>query len=324
MYAGRLAAPPTWTRHAEATHYAASTMKLAVLAALYRAADIGRLDLDAPATVHNRFTSAQPDAPAFSCARQQDNDDAVWDRLGDRAPLRWLAERMIVKSSNLATNLLIEHVGLAAVADLWARVGARHSVTGRGIEDFAARDAGITNLVTAADLADLLDAVATGAARSGSASPPSGPAGLAAASPPFGPAGLAAASPASGPARSGFPVGSARRQPVCSPAGSARTEPVVSPAGCAAMLDVLCAQQIRQDIAEGLPAGTRLAHKNGWVRGVRHGAAVIFPDDAPAYLLVVCTSRPVPDDQPSGRVDRSARHLVADISALVWRHRHDL
>ncbi|TCB98031.1 serine hydrolase [Micromonospora zingiberis] len=267
VYAGRLDAPPTWTRHAEATHYAASTMKLAVLAALHRSAEAGGPDLDTPVEVANRFISARPDAPPFSCVRQHDNDPAVWDRLGQRAPLRWLAERMIVRSSNLATNLLIEHVGLPAVAQVWARAGARHSVTGRGIEDFAAREAGISNLVTAADLAALLGAVATGATRAG---------------------------------------------------------PIASPAGCAAMLDVLCAQQIRQDVAEGLPAGTRLAHKNGWVRGVRHGAAVVFPDDAAPYLLVVCTTTRLRDGQRSEDTDIAARRLVADISARVWRARHDL
>lgn len=263
VYAGPLGAPPVWTRHAEATHYAASTMKLAVLAALHRVAEAGDLDLDAPVEVVNSFTSARPGAPPYSCRRAYDNDGEVWDRLGGQAPLRWLAERMIVRSSNLATNLVIEHVGRPAIAEVWRLVGARHSVTGRGIEDFAAREAQITNLVTAADLAALLDAIATGATRPG---------------------------------------------------------PLASPGGCAAMLDVLCAQQIRQDIAEGLPADTRLAHKNGWVRGVRHGAAVVYPDDADAYLIVVCTT----DDRTDARDDVDARQLVADISRRVWQARHDL
>ncbi|MFI7023441.1 serine hydrolase [Micromonospora sp. NPDC049900] len=267
VYAGRLDAPPTWTRHAEATHYAASTMKLAVLAALHRTAETGRLDLDTPVPVRNRFTSALPDAPAYSCVREYDNDQDVWDRLGREEPLRWLAERMIVRSSNLATNLVLEHVGRPAVAEVWAAAGARHSVTTRGIEDLAARDAGITNLVTADDLAALLRAVAVGATRPG---------------------------------------------------------PIAAPAACAAMLDVLCAQQVRQDIAEGLPAGTRLAHKNGWVRGVRHGAAVVFPADAAPYLLVVCTTTPLTEAQPSGPADAHARRLVADISARLWRDRHHL
>ncbi|RIV36916.1 serine hydrolase [Micromonospora radicis] len=267
VYAGRLHAPPTWTRHAEVTHYAASTMKLAVLAALYRAAETGRLDLDAPVEVSNRFTSARPDAAPYGCARHYDNDDAVWARLGEHVPPRWLAERMIVRSSNLATNLLIEHLGRPALAEVWALAGARHSGTARGIEDFAAREVGITNLVTAADLAALLDTIATGATRPG---------------------------------------------------------PIASPAGCAEMLDVLCAQQIRQDVAEGLPAGVRLAHKNGWVPGIRHGAAVVFPEDAAPYLIVVCTTTPL-TEQPSGaRSDVDARQLAADISTRVWQARHHL
>ena len=267
-YVGRLDAPPTWTRHADATHYAASTMKVAVLAALHRAAEAGTLDLDAPVPVVNEFDSAQPGAPRFSCARHYDNDDAVWDRVGGTAPLRWLADRMIVRSSNLATNLVIDHVGLPAVAEVWALAGARHSVTGRGIEDFAAREAGITNLVTAADLAALLGALATGATSPG---------------------------------------------------------PLASPAGCAAMLDVLLAQEHREDLAAGLPDGTRIAHKNGWVRGVRHGAGVVLPDDAPPYVIAVCTTTDLADGGPSGdEVEDDACRLIADISAQVWAARHDL
>ncbi|GAB3940578.1 serine hydrolase [Micromonospora vulcania] len=267
-YVGRLDTAPTWTRDPDATHYAASTMKVAVLTALHRAAEAGTLDLDAPVPVVNEFDSAQPGAPRFSCAQPYDNDDAVWDRVGGTAPLRWLADRMIVRSSNLATNVLIGHVGLPAVADVWARAGARHSVTGRGIEDFAAREAGITNLVTAADLAALLGALATGASTPGQ---------------------------------------------------------LATPAACAAMLDVLLAQEHREDLAAGLPDGTRIAHKGGWVRGVRHGAGVVLPDDAPPYLIVVCTTTDLADGGPSGdEVEDDACRLIAHISAQVWEARHRL
>ncbi|MEU8297391.1 serine hydrolase [Micromonospora sp. NPDC048909] len=267
-YVGRLDAGPVWTRHPDATHYAASTMKVAVLAALHRAAEAGALDLDAPVPVVNAFDSALPGAPRFSCTQDYDNDDEVWARVGASAPLRWLAHRMIVRSSNLATNLVIGHVGLPAVAEVWALAGARHSVTGRGIEDFAARDAGVTNLVTAPDLAALLGALAVGAGRPG---------------------------------------------------------PLASPAGRAAMLDVLFAQEHREDLAAGLPAGTRIAHKNGWVRGVRHGAGVVFPDDAPPYAVVVCTTTDLADGGASGDgVGDDACQLIADVSARVWAARHDL
>ncbi|MFU8872648.1 serine hydrolase [Micromonospora sp. SL4-19] len=267
-YVGRLGARPTWTRLPDDTHYAASTMKVGVLVALHRAAEAGRLNLDEPIPVRNDFDSAAPGAPRFACAQHYDNDDAVWERLGGTAPLRWLAERMITRSSNLATNIVIDRVGLPGVAEAWTLGGARHSLTGRGIEDYAARDVGINNLVTAADLAALLSELALGARRPG---------------------------------------------------------PLASPTGCASMLDVLFAQEHREDLAAGLPEGTRIAHKNGWVHGVRHGAGVVFPADAPPYAIVVCTTTDLADGGPSGEeVEDDACRLIANVSAQVWESRHDL
>ncbi|HEX7746287.1 MAG TPA: serine hydrolase [Micromonosporaceae bacterium] len=267
-YVGPLGAQPAYARLPAATHYAASTMKVGVLAALYRAGEAGMLDLDRPVPVRNEFDSALPTAPRFSCDRDDDNDDAVWQAEGSLAPLRWLAQRMIVKSSNLATNIVISHVGLAAVAGVWAQAGARHSVTGRGIEDAAAREAGITNLVAAADLAALFGAIVLGADRPG---------------------------------------------------------PIAAPATCRAMLDVLLAQERREDLAAGLPDGVRIAHKNGWVRGVRHGAGVVFPDDAPPYVIAVCTTTDLADGGESGDgADDAACRLIARVSATAWERRHQL
>lgn len=232
--------PARCTRDADATHYAASTMKVALLAALH---DSG-LDLDAPVSVRNEFESAADGAPRFGCTRENDNDDAVWARLGGSAALRWLARRMIVRSSNLAANVVLSYVGLPAVAEVWRRAGAVHSVTGRGIEDLAARDAGITNLVTAADLAAL--------------------------------------------------VGYAVRDDQ--------------------MREVLLAQEMRDDLAAGLPLGTRVAHKNGWVRGIRHSAGVVYPDDAPPYAVAVCTTSDEDDDA-------RARRVIARVAAMSWEDR---
>ena len=70
---------------------------------------------------------------------------------------------MVTVSGNLATNLVLESVGLAEVAAVLADAGCsdRTQVV-RGIEDYAARDAGIDNLVTADDLARLMVALAEG------------------------------------------------------------------------------------------------------------------------------------------------------------------
>ncbi|WSG48012.1 class A beta-lactamase-related serine hydrolase [Dactylosporangium sp. NBC_01737] len=146
------------TRLPDVAHYAASMMKVSVLVAVYRAADAGTLDLDAPVPVVNDFASAT--GTRFACDPGYDNEHDVWDRLGGAAPVHWLARRMIVRSSNLATNLLLAEVGLPAVAEAWRAAGATGSHTGRGIEDRAAEAAGITNTVTAADLARLFSGIA--------------------------------------------------------------------------------------------------------------------------------------------------------------------
>ena len=266
VHVGRLGASAAYRRLADTTHYAASTMKTAVLVALHRAAEAGRLDLDAPVPVVAEFASAQPGAPRFACDPRDDNDPEVWGRLGGSASLRRLAHRMIVRSSNLATCLVMSHVGLPAVAEVWALAGARHSVTTRAVGDLAARDGGLTNLVTAADLAALHAAIVQGAEQPG---------------------------------------------------------PLASPAACAQMRDVLLAQEIRDDLPAGLPAGTRIAHKNGWVHGIRHGAGVVLPDDAPPYAIAVCTTAATADGGPAYD-DATARRLIATVSATAWAARHRL
>lgn len=261
VWCGRIGGPPAYTRHPDATHYAASTMKVAVLAALYRAAEAGTLDLDAQVPVRNRFPSALAGAPPVRCRPGYDSDDQVWKRLGGTATLRWLARRMIVVSGNLAANICLTAVGLDAVARVWRSVGARHSVVGRCIEDTRAAERGITNLVTAADLAALLSAIA-------------------------------------------------------------RADPALAgPGACAEMLDVLFAQERGEDLPTGLPPGTRVAHKNGWITGVRHGAALVFPPDTDPYCLVCCTTTPLARHD-SGE-DEACR-LLARVAAASWADRHTL
>ncbi len=152
--------PPAVARSPDTAYYAASTMKVAVLAAAYQLAESGGLDLDAEITVHDDFDSVHEGR--FRMDRGYDGDDLPWQRLGHRVGLRWLATRMIVGSSNLATNLVLERVGVPAVAETLAAASIDDVVVRRGITDVAASAAGIQNTVTAAGLAALFSALATG------------------------------------------------------------------------------------------------------------------------------------------------------------------
>ncbi|MCI0688709.1 MAG: class A beta-lactamase-related serine hydrolase, partial [Sporichthyaceae bacterium] len=63
---------------------------------------------------------------------------------------------------------------------------------------------------------------------------------------------------------------------------------------------------------------TRVAHKNGWVSGLRHSAGVVFPDDAEPFVLAVCMTTPL----ATGDHDDAACQLVARIAAAAWADAH--
>lgn len=150
IYVARSGWAPFYAVNPDVAHDAASTVKVAVLAALYRS----ELHLDTPVPVLDSFASAVP-GTMFRNSVEMDSDPQPWRQVGGQATLRWLANRMITRSSNLATNLCLHHVGLAAVANVWRLAGATKSSTNRLIEDYAAKNIGIVNVVTAADLARL-------------------------------------------------------------------------------------------------------------------------------------------------------------------------
>lgn len=149
---GRAGAEPVFSRNAEVPYAAASTMKVAVLAALYRE----DLDLDQLVPVANEFASVV-EGKRYGVSQDGDGDPEPWRRLGQHVPLRWLAERMVTHSSNLATNLCLDAAGALAVERVWRDADAVGCSSPRGIEDYAGREAGINNRVTARGLRRLLD-----------------------------------------------------------------------------------------------------------------------------------------------------------------------
>jgi beta-lactamase class A len=86
----------------------------------------------------------------------------------------------------------------------------------------------------------------------------------------------------------------------------------VSPHADRRMIDVLLEQKLGTAmIPAGVPKSTRVAHKTGKITKIHHDAAIVYPQDAPPYVLVVLT-------QGIKKPKRSAR-LIAQISRVVYR-----
>ncbi len=84
-----------------------------------------------------------------------------------------------------------------------------------------------------------------------------------------------------------------------------------SAASCQEMLTILGRQHFTEGIPAGLPAGTRVYHKTGWIEGVvYHDAAIVEVPGGKRYVLVVTTGAIKPDS--------AAYRLVADLSRLVY------
>jgi len=231
----------------DSVFHAASTMKVPVMIEYFRAVDAGRIKPGQDLLLGTTFKSIVDGSP-YVLDAGVDSDSSVFTRVGERVPLRWLVERMIVRSSNLATNALIELLDAKQVDATAKSLGTVDMKVLRGVEDGKAFQQGLNNQTSARDLAVLLEAIESGKAASNEA--------------------------------------------------------------CREMIGILAKQEFNDEIPAGLPAGTRVAHKTGWITGVTHDAALVYPPGRKPYVLVVLTKgigeRPV------------AQKLIADISRLVW------
>ena len=136
--------------------HAASTMKVPVLIELFRQAETGQLRLDDPLPIVNEFKSIVDGSP-YKLSVGDDSDAVVYANIGKTMTLRALAEAMITVSSNFATNLLIEKLGVENVKATVKRLGADGMQVLRGVEDQKAFDKGLNNQTTARGLLVLFE-----------------------------------------------------------------------------------------------------------------------------------------------------------------------
>jgi len=228
VWLGGLDGSTWWEQDADEPVLAASLMKVPVAMAAEA------LDLDRSVPVHPDFDSVVP-GESFELDEAGDQDPDTWSDVGGEQELRELRRRSIVYSGNLATNLLVEQTGLAAVSAVMPQVR-------RMIGDQPATDAGIVNAASARQWGELLTRVPD------------------------------------------------------------------------EVEDVMSGQTYRDGVPAGLPAGTPLANKTGWIDDHTHDMAIVRPPGEAPFALVVLT-------RLSGVSTDEANARIAAIACEAWGRR---
>ena len=229
--------------------HAASTMKVPVLFEALRRNDLGTLRLDDRIPVRNLFRSIA-DSSIYSLTAGEDSDSALYAQVGADATVRELLERMITRSSNLATNEMLQVFPAEDVRATMARIGAQDMRVLRGVEDIPAYERGMNNTTTADAFARVLEAIAR-----------------------------------------------------CR---------ILTRASCDTAVEILAGQHFDEMIPAGLPEGTRVANKTGWITRIQHDGGIVYPPGRAPYVLVILT-RGFDDTTEGART-------AADLSRIVWQH----
>ncbi|MBX2965320.1 MAG: serine hydrolase [Cyclobacteriaceae bacterium] len=227
--------------------HAASTMKTPVMVELYKQEAEGKFSLTDSVVIINEFKSIV-DSSAYSLSATDDSDTLIYKHIGEKRTLYALMYDMIIWSSNLATNIVIEEVGATNVTQTLRDIGANNIQVLRGVEDGKAYRAGLNNVTTAYDLMLLFERIA-------------------------------------------------------------RKE-IVNAEACDAMINVLLDQRFNNVIPGKLPEDVKVAHKTGWITGVRHDSGIVFLPDGKTYVLVLL-SKEVKDDE-------GAKEMMAAVSKTIY------
>lgn len=143
------------------TFHAASTMKTPVLIEVYKQAAEGKFSLSDSLIIKNEFKSIVDGSP-FSLDSTDDSETELYKHPGEKRMISTLVYQMIIVSSNLATNLIIDLVGAKNVTGTMRELGAKDIQVLRGVEDNKAFEKGLNNTTTAHDLMILFEKMAKG------------------------------------------------------------------------------------------------------------------------------------------------------------------
>ena len=144
--------------NAERRFHAASTIKVAILLAIGKAIDEEWIQPDDTLHVRNRFLSAADGSP-FRIDPETDGYPPLHRLIGRAAKISDLAEWMIVSSSNLATNLLLDYLTVGYVREALRSAGINGLELRRGVDDLKAFEQNLNNETTAQGLLELFAAL---------------------------------------------------------------------------------------------------------------------------------------------------------------------
>jgi beta-lactamase class A len=147
--------------HADDPFHPASTIKVHVMMEVFHQAAQGVCALEDCLPIVNSFTSIA-DGSSFSLLPNDDAEQTLYPRIGEAESVAELTRLMIVRSSNLATNILLEKVGVTNVNHFTQALGIEGVKIIRGIEDSAAFRLGMNNSACARGLTQTMRLIAEG------------------------------------------------------------------------------------------------------------------------------------------------------------------
>ncbi len=148
---------------ADASFHAASTMKVPVMIELFHQVHEGKLHLSDKITITNEFHSIV-DGSSYKLNAADDSETTLYNAQGETRTLLELCNLMITVSSNLATNIIIEKLGVENIRTTAVALNAPGMNVLRGVEDNKAFEKGLNNTTTARALQVLMTALAEGKA----------------------------------------------------------------------------------------------------------------------------------------------------------------
>ncbi len=147
--------------NAHESFHAASTMKTALLIETFKQASEHKFSLTDSILIHNDFKSIV-DGSTYSMDSANDGEKDLYEKIGSKLPIENVLYRMITKSSNFSTNLIVELIGAKNANNTMHALGAKDIQVLRGVEDAKAFEHGMNNTTTAYDLMVMFEHIAKG------------------------------------------------------------------------------------------------------------------------------------------------------------------